>query len=270
MSRRLDSRNKQVLPVGRPLPVVIDCVANIMSGTRASGFHTTSWTLVQAASSEGTAESREALATLCQRYWRPVYAFVRKRGYDREQTQDLTQGFFALLIENNYLADTDPTRGRFRSFLLTGVKHFLANEWDREHALKRGGGQVPIPIDLVEAEQWRASAAVEHTTPETLFERCWALSLLESVMARLREEFARTGQAEEFDKLSAFLNMDTESGSYETLAQEMGVSAGALRMSAHRIRRRYRRALRAEVADTVADPEAVVDELRSLLSILST
>src|SRR5215510_9831808 len=130
---------------------------------RAFGFHTTSWTLIRAAAAKPTAESREALAALCRKYWQPVYAFVRSRGYDREQSQDLTQGFFALLIEKNYLLDANPKRGRFRSFLLVAVKHFLANERDRANAVKRGGGQVPVSIDPAEAEAWHRLAAVEQT-----------------------------------------------------------------------------------------------------------
>jgi DNA-directed RNA polymerase specialized sigma24 family protein len=236
---------------------------------RTSAFHTTSWTLVRAAAADSAADSREALATLCQKYWQPVYAFIRRRGYDREQGQDLTQGFFALLIEKNYLLDSDQDRGLFRAFLLTAVKHFLANEWDRTHALKRGGAQVLISIDLVGAEKWHASAPMEHETPESLFERRWALSVLESVVAKLRAEFASAGKTAEFEKLSVFLNKDSDSGRYETLAQEMGVSSGALRMSVHRIRRKYRRLLREEIAETVSRPEEVDAELRFLLSALS-
>ncbi len=233
-----------------------------------SEFHTTSWTLIRAACGDPAADSREALATLCQKYWHPVYAFVRSHGYDREQSQDLTQGFFALLIEKNYLLDADRKRGRFRSFLLAAVKHFLANEWDRANALKRGGGQVPVSIDLVEAEGWHTLAAVEQATPESLYERRWALSLLENVMSKLRAEFADAGKASEFDRLSMFLNRDSESARYERLAEEMGVSAGALRMSVHRFRRRYRRLLRAEIAESVSGPEEIDEELRFLLSIV--
>jgi RNA polymerase sigma-70 factor (ECF subfamily) len=242
-----------------------------MPAMPTSGFHTTSWTLVCAAADKPTADSREALAALCQKYWHPVYAFVRRRGYDREQSQDLTQGFFAVLIEKNYLLDTDRQRGKFRSFLLAAVKHFLANEWDRANALKRGGGLVAVSIDTVEAEAWQESAVVEHVTPETLFERRWALSLLENVMVRLRSEFVNEGRAEEFEKLSAFLNRDSETTGYETVAEEMGVSAGALRMSVHRIRRKYRRLLRAELAETMPspDPDQIDDELRHIMSVLS-
>ncbi len=234
-----------------------------------SEFHTTSWTLIRAASGDRSGDSREALAALCQKYWHPVYAFVRSRGYDREQSQDLTQGFFALLIEKNYLLDADRKRGRFRSFLLAAVKHFLSNEWDRANALKRGGGRVPVSIDLVEAEAWHTLAAVEQGTPESLYERRWALSVLENVMSKLRAEFADAGKANEFDRLSMFLNRDSESAGYETLAEGMGVSAGALRMSVHRLRRRYRSLLRAEIAESVSGPEEIDDELRFLLLVLS-
>ena len=236
---------------------------------RAFGFHTTSWTLIRIAAGEPTAESREALAALCQKYWKPVYAFVRSRGYDREQSRDLTQEFFALLIERNYLLDADPKRGRFRSFLLAALKHFLADQWDRAHTLKRGGGQVPVSIDVTEAEGWNMPAAVEQATPESLYERRWALSLLENVMSKLRTEFDEAGKANEFDRLSTFLNRDSESR-YDALAGEMGTSAGALRMSVHRMRRRYRSLLRAEIAESVCSPAEVDEELRFLLSILST
>src|SRR5688572_31283424 len=153
-------------------------------------FRTTSWSLIVAASSNPTTGARQALATLCQTYWNPVYAFIRRNGHDPDKAQDLTQEFFVRLIEKNYLGDADRERGRFRSFLLTSVKHFLANEWDRARALKRGGGQTPISIDATEAEQWYVPAVVDGVTPEDLFERRWALSLLEKVMSRLRADYA--------------------------------------------------------------------------------
>jgi RNA polymerase sigma-70 factor (ECF subfamily) len=237
---------------------------------RAFGFHTTSWTLVRTAAGDSTAESREALGALCQKYWHPVYAFIRSRGYEREQSRDLTQGFFALLIEKNYLLDADPERGRFRFFLLAAVKHFLANEWDRANTLKRGGGQAPVSIDLTEADAWQTQAAMDRATPETIYARRWALSLLEHVMLKLRAEFEDAGKANEFDRLSVFLNRESESARYQTLAEEMGTSAGALRMSVHRMRQRYRSLLRAEIAESVCRPEEVDEELRFLLSILST
>jgi DNA-directed RNA polymerase specialized sigma24 family protein len=254
---------------GRPLPVVIDCVPNIMSRAPTSGFHTTSWTLVQVAAVNPTADSRQALAKLCQTYWQPVYAFIRRNGYDRDQSQDLCQGFFALLLEKNYLLDADRSRGRFRSFLLTAVRHFLANEWDRTHRLKRGGGQAAVSMDLVEAERWYAPAAVEEATPESLFERRWALSLLKQVMVKLHAEFATAGKADQFDNFSVFLHRESETARYEEVAARMGLSAGALRMAVHRMRRRYRKLLRAEIAETVSAPEEIDDEIRFLRATLS-
>src|SRR5690349_4020532 len=144
-----------------------------MGGDPNLAFHTTSWSLVLAAASGPTQSSRAALAALCGIYWSPVYAFIRRRGYDRDQAQDLTQTFFALLIENEYLGDADRQRGKFRTFLQTSVKHFLANEWNRSHAVKRGGDRVAIPIDPVDVEAWYGPEVTEQRTPESLFERRW-------------------------------------------------------------------------------------------------
>jgi RNA polymerase sigma-70 factor (ECF subfamily) len=205
---------------------------------------------------------------LCQVYWHPVYAYIRRRGYNWDQSQDLTQGFFALLLEKKYLADADRRRGRFRSFLLAAITHFLANEWDHAQALKRGGGHVLVSIDLIEAENWYVPEAVEAATPESLFERRWALSLLENVLARLRAEFAEVGKSDQFERLSVFLDQDPESGRYQELTQAMGLSAGALRMLVHRMRRKYRRLLRDEIAQTVSSPEETDEEIRFLMSKL--
>src|SRR5215469_4447358 len=143
-----------------------------MRGGPAPNFPTTSWSLVVAAAANPTQESRASLATLCKAYWPPIYAFIRRNGHDVDEAQDLTQAFFAAMLEKNYLGDADRERGRFRTFLLTAVKHFLANEWDKAHALKRGGGML-IPIDSAEAEAWYVPEAVEHETPQSLFERRW-------------------------------------------------------------------------------------------------
>ena len=156
MSGAGDRNPHQVMPFGRPLPTMLECVPNLMPAASTSSFRTTSWTIVLAASVDSSADPGGALANLCQIYWHPVYAFIRRRGYDRDQAEDLTQGFFARLLEKHYLLDADRERGRFRSFLLTAVKHFIANEWDRANALKRGGGQAAVSIDLVEAERWYA------------------------------------------------------------------------------------------------------------------
>jgi RNA polymerase sigma-70 factor (ECF subfamily) len=194
-----------------------------------SRFQTTAWSLVLAAAGNPTIDSRHALAALCQIYWNAVYAFIRRSGHTRDQSQDLTQGFFALLIEKHYLRDADQQRGRFRSFLLTAVKHFLANEWDRAHAVKRGGGQIPLSIDPLQAETWFGPAAVEDTTPERLFERRWALSLLDHVMGRLRAEYTAMGKAGQFDRLEGLLTRDAEDARYEALAVEIGEISASLR-----------------------------------------
>ena len=269
MERGGGQRRRQVIPFGRPLPAVLDCVPFRMPSVSRGGFQTTSWTVIVAASLDSTPDSHQALARLCQTYWSPVYAFIRRKGYDRDEGEDLTQGFFAQLLEKKYLLDADPERGRFRSFLLTAVKHFLANEWDRSHALKRGGGQTVVPIDLVEAEQWYVPAAAEAATPERLFERRWALSLLEHAMARLRADFAAAGKASQFDALVPFFQRDSGGARYDDVARQLGMSPGALRMAVHRLRRQYRALLRAEISETVAAPEQIDDEIRFLMSTLS-
>lgn len=233
-----------------------------------SEFQTTSWSLVLAAAGNPTMEARDALAALCQIYWNPVYAFIRRSGYPRDEALDLTQGFFARLLEKQYVQAADRQRGRFRSFLLTAVQHFLANERDRANAVKRGGGRIPVSIDVLQAETWYGPAAVADGTPERLFERRWALSLLDHVMARLRADYTAAGKAEQFERLKGLLTREENDPGYETLAAEIGVSAGALRMQLHRLRRKYRHALRAEIADTVATPREIDEEIRFLMSVL--
>ena len=239
-----------------------------MNGVAQSRFQTTSWSLVLAAGDEPTPDSERALASLCQIYWRPVYAFVRKRGYDHEQAQDLVQGFFTGVVEKRTLRRANPERGRFRSYLLTSVKNYLANERDRTSAQKRGGGGIAIPIDPIEAESWYAPEAIEDTTPEYLYQRRWALALLERVLDRLRDEAQAAGKSDQFDRLAELLVGDAPDSPYEALARELGTSAGALRVAVHRLRRRYRDLLRAEIAETVSSPEEVDDEIRFLFSSL--
>ncbi|HET9219277.1 MAG TPA: sigma-70 family RNA polymerase sigma factor [Terriglobia bacterium] len=221
------------------------------------------------AAHDPSAGSRPALERLCETYWNPVFAFIRRSGYDRDQAQDLTQAFFALLLEKNFLEVADPQRGRFRSFLLTAVKHFLSNERDRAQALKRGGGEIPVSIDLLASEASFDPTGSDTETPEDLFERRWALSLLEHAMSRLRSEFS-AGRSGQFDKLVPFLSRDSDGARYEELAAEFGVSAGALRTLVHRMRRRYRDLVRAEIAETVATSDEVDDEIRFLMSVLSS
>jgi len=221
------------------------------------------------AAASSPADASDALARLCETYWHPVYAFIRRNGHDPDKAQDLTQEFFARLIEKNYLEDVDRRRGRFRSFLLTSVKHFLANQWDRDQALKRGGGRPAVSFDAVEAEEWYIPAVRGDVTPETLFERRWAVSLLERVMMRLRSEYASAGKQEQFASMEMFLEPDSNDARYEEVAARMGISAGALRMAVLRMRRRYRSLLREEIADTVAAPDEIDEEIKFLASTLS-
>jgi RNA polymerase sigma-70 factor (ECF subfamily) len=172
------------------------------------------------------------------------------------------------MLEKNYLGEADRERGRFRTFLLAAVKHFLANEWDKEHALKRGGGQTTVVIDPAGAEECYAPEAIEARTPETLFVRGWALSLLGQVMTKLRVEYAGSGKADYFDRLSPLLDGDPPAKSYDVLASELGASPGALRVAVHRMRRRYRELLRTELAETVSTPAEIDDEIRFLLAAL--
>jgi RNA polymerase sigma-70 factor (ECF subfamily) len=268
MSRKL-ARRPQVMPFGKPLPVLLDCVPTMQTGGSDPRFHTTSWSLVLAAV-RPTLEAQEALADLCQTYWKPIYAFIRRNGYPPERAQDLTQSFFAEFLEKDYVRSADRSRGRFRSFLLSAVKHFLSHQRDRAQALKRGGGFTHLSIDAEAAEIWYAPAAVDNLTPETLFERRWALSVLERVVAKLKDGFEQTHPAVDFYQLMTFLNGDSGTESYEDWAIKTGASAGSLRTSVYRMRKKYRELLRTEIAETVADPDEIEDEIRFLRAILSS
>ena len=255
-------------PFGKSLPLLLDCVPRMNGDASNSGFKTTSWSMVLAAGVEPGSSAEPALAALCQQYWRPVYAFIRRNGYSSDRAQDLTQAFFAVLLEKNYVRDARQERGRFRSFLLTAVKHFLSHQNAHEQALKRGGGQLHFSIDPAGAESWCVYEAVDGETPEHLFERRWALSLLEQVMAKLRAECEKPGKGGQFEVLAPFLNGDA-GVDYETAAAQAGRSPGSLRTAVHRMRHRYRALLREEIAQTVARPEEVDDEIRFLLKVLS-
>ena len=206
---------------------------------------------------------------MCQTYWHPLYAYVRRLGHSPPDAQDLTQEFFARLLEKNYLADADESRGRFRSFLLAALKHFLANEWDKASAQKRGGGQILIPIDFNAAETTCHFEPADETTAEKIFERRWALTLLDQVLRRLRAEFVRDGKEKLFEELKPTLTEASRSVRYAEIAARLGATEGAVKVAVHRLRQRYREVLRAEIADTVASPGEVEDELRSLFAALS-
>lgn len=229
-------------------------------------FRTTRWSLIAAAGDAAAPDGRQALADLCRFYWYPVYAYVRRRGHDRHAAEDLTQAFFARLLEKNDLAAADPARGRFRSFLLTACQHFLANHHDHETAQKRGGGAKPLSIDFGEVEQRYAREPTDPHTPEADFERRWAMALLDQTLTELRAEYAESKKSALFDALKGTLTGD--STSYRDLGTRLGLSEGAVKVAVHRLRQRYREKLRAVIAETVDGPAAVDDELRDLFAAL--
>jgi RNA polymerase sigma factor (sigma-70 family) len=232
-------------------------------------FATTRWTVVLHARDASDTQAREALENLCRAYWYPLYAFVRRQGVSPEDAQDLTQAFFERLIEKNFLADVQRDKGRFRSFLLAALKHFLANEWDKARALKRGGGVVHVPIDTASAETRYGLEPAHFDSPEKLFERRWAITLLDRVLERLRDEHVKAGKADMFEQLKPSLTAEKASLSYAELGARLGLSEGAVKVAVHRLRQRYRELLRAEIAETVDNPGEVDEELRHLFTALS-
>lgn len=229
-------------------------------------FATTRWSLVAAARDAAAPGSRQALADLCGAYWYPVYAYVRRRGHDRHAAQDLTQAFFARLLEKNDLAAADRTRGRFRTFLLTACQHFLANAHDHATAKKRGGGRAAIPLDFADADVRYSHEPAHEETPERLFDRRWALDLLDRALGELKAEYEESGRGKLFDALKGCLA--SGDAAYADLAAGLGLTEGAVKVAVHRLRQRYRDRLRAAIAETVAAPEDVDDEVRDLFAAL--
>lgn len=245
-----------------------DGLPDTMRTMASSEFLSTHWSIVLRAGRADDSDARDALAFLCQRYWYPLYVFVRQKGVDPEGAEDVTQGFFVRLIEKQVLEQAAPARGRFRSFLLASLQNFLANEWDRANAQKRGGGRPLLSFDIEAGESRLRFEPSHDLTPEKIFDRAWAVQLLELVVGRLRNEFADKGKAEEFDRLQEFLAGKAADASYEQAAAELGMSPAAVRQAAHRLRKRYRELLRAEVAQTVADEDEIDDEIRGLFESL--
>jgi RNA polymerase sigma-70 factor (ECF subfamily) len=235
-----------------------------------SRFATTHWSIVLAARDPVQPHSREALSALCLTYWYPLYAFVRRRGHDAEEARDLTQAFFLRLLEKDYLRVVDRARGKFRSFLLAAFEHFLHNEYDRARAQKRGGGRKLLSLDFTVAEDRYAVEPAHSKTPDKLFERRWALTLLDCVLARLEQEWKDAGKQEVFERLRPCLLDEPQSLPYATLAEELNISPAAVKMAAHRLRKRYRALLREEIARTVENPEQVDDEIAGLFAALGS
>jgi RNA polymerase sigma factor (sigma-70 family) len=234
------------------------------SSTGLQRFRTTHWSVVLAAGRRSSPGARDALANLCQVYWYPLYAYIRRKEHSPADAQDLTQDFFTWLLEKNLAGKADRTRGRFRSFLLTSLDHFLAKEWRRAGARKRGGGHVVLSLDLAAGESRYTLEPAHELTPELIYQRRWALTLLEETLAKLRDDFTRRGKLEQFEHLKPHLGGDDSTVPYSQIAAALGKTEGAVKVAVHRLRQRCRELLRAEIAQTVSSPEEVDEELRDL------
>jgi RNA polymerase sigma-70 factor (ECF subfamily) len=232
-------------------------------------FATTSWTQVLAAREAPSTEARQALESLCRVYWYPLYAFVRRQGHDADEARDLTQAYFAELLEKGYLEDYDPERGRFRVFLSASMKNFLSKQREKARAWKRGGRADVISLDAQEVEGRYRHEPQDRLTPEQIFERRWALTVLERALERLRREQEDADRGREFTKLEGYLTGEQSRTSYRDVASELGTTEGAVKMSIHRLRQRFGQLLRSEIAETVSTPAEVDDEVRHLLGVVA-
>ena len=236
----------------------------------ASVFPVTRWSVVVEARDDGDGEPAAALEELCRTYWMPLYAAVRRFGHDPEDARDLTQEFFARLLEKHWLHAADREKGRFRTFLMVALKRFLANEWHRGQAAKRGGGLDPVPLDTQLAERLYGGSGAHSLTPEQLFDKRWALTLIETALARMEQEYRDAGRGGEFATLKPCLTAGRGEIDYRELAGRLGPSEGAARVAVHRIRKRYRSLFREEIARTVRDEDEVEEEMRALMQALAT
>jgi RNA polymerase sigma factor (sigma-70 family) len=237
-------------------------------GSERGRFVTTHWSLVLAAGDRDEAKARAALAELCAAYWPPLYGFVRRLGYDAEQARDLTQEFFTRLLEKDHLRAVDQERGKFRTFLLASFRYFLANEYDRATAQKRGGGRPVFSLDFRVTERRNKLEPCHNLTAERLYERRWAMALLEQALARLRAEHNRNGRGALFDALKVYLTGEKAAATHQQLAEQFGMTMGAVAVAIHRLRQRYREVLREEIGRTVNDPGEIDGEIRDLFAAL--
>ena len=238
-----------------------------MNFSHNGGFATTRWTVVLAAGRDRT--SAPALAQLCERYWPPLYSYARRRGYSVEHAQDVTQAFFLRFLEKRYVQSADRQRGKFRSFLLASFKHFLANEYDRERAKKRGGGEQLVSLEIETAEARYAAEPADELTPESLFERHWAQGVLDRAFAALRAECIASGKTATFEALGDYLIGEKQHGGYAETARLLGTSEGAVKVTVHRLRRRWRDLLREEIGTTVSEDSEIEEEIRYLIAVLT-
>lgn len=239
-----------------------------LGNSRDARFVTTHWSCVLAAGQSGE-ESRRALAELCQAYWYPLYAFLRRSGCGPDEAQDVVQGFFLRLIERDYLSQVDRERGRFRSFLLAAIRHFLSESRRFDRALRRGGGAPIVSIDFAAGERRYALEPVDRESAEKLFERRWATTILEQALSALETEHAARGQSDQFNVLRSFLVADPDGRSIQQAADALNQAPGAIRVAVHRLRKRYRELIREQIAGTVTEPEAVEAELCDLFRAMA-
>ena len=232
-------------------------------------FATTHWSVILTAGQKASPQAAEALERLCRTYWYPLYAYVRRQGYNAPDAQDLIQAFFERFLEANLLESVDRQKGKFRSFLLATLKNFLANESDRTRAEKRGGGQIVLSLDDETAEQRYLLEPISNRSPERIFEQRWAVTLLEQALARLREEFAAGHNARQFDLLKTFLSAESGEGEYAAVAAQLGMTVGNVAVTVHRLRQRYREMVRSEIAQTVLSPADLDEEMHYLFTLLT-
>jgi len=236
--------------------------------TPSERFATTQWSLVRAAGASGTPESQVALEDLCQAYWHPLYGFIRRSGCSATEAQDLTQGFIVSLLSRDAIGLADPQRGRFRSFLLGSLNKFLVDQHRRENAQKRGGGQTIFSIDAATAEERYHREPVDQLTPEKIFQRQWAVTMLERAQARLQQSYLESGQADLLEQLMPHLRRDQDRLPYRDIAKRLNMQENAVKVAAHRLKKKYREALRSEILQTLDSPDELEDELKQLFSYL--
>ncbi len=242
---------------------------NHRTSTGSARFATTHWSVVSAAGKPESTKYRQALETLCQTYWFPLYAYLRRQGHNCHQAEDYTQAFFAHLLEKRGLRLADPKQGKFRSFLLASLKNFVANELDRIRSKKRGGGEKILSLDIDSAEHQYGLEAIHELTAEKLFERSWAMTVLNRTMAALQDEFAGKNKQELFENLKVYLTAKKSPISYRDAATQLNISEAAVKVAVHRLRKRYRELLRNEIAQTVTTEEEISEEIRELFAALS-
>lgn len=242
---------------------------DVRANESADWMTTTQWSLVKAAGDENSPARQDALAKLCTAYWQPLYAYIRRRGHNEHDAADLTQEFFTRLVSRNDLGTVHPTHGRFRAFLLAAVNHLLANEWRNAKALKRGAGRAPISLEVATAESHMGTSVSADSTPERLFDRRWAETVMERAGRRLHEEFTHDGREQVFRAINQFLSKPVEAGDYESIVPQLHMTKPAIAKSVERMRRRYRELVRAEIAQTVTSSAELDEEMRYLLEVLT-